>query len=151
MNLAIKLPEKMKSGIMTIDVWGQDQDHEPYDFTSSILIHYTAVYDSAGPKPCDGPDFACNHTDTKFAITSVEVVSSSGAHWKAHDTVTISFKGHLKGDPITAGTLHYKVERELCLGGVNYIHCFPHKNAYLLLSVIPDVTLFPRTALGTWR
>jgi len=131
MNLAVKLPEKQQSGIMTIDVWGQDQHHEPYDFTSSILIHYTSLSDSEeGTKNCDGPDFACNHTDTKFAITNVELVAASGTHWKAKDTVTATFQGHLKGLPITAGTLHYKVwefgaEHFRTAGALDYFHCGP--------------------------
>jgi hypothetical protein len=130
MNLAVKLPPQTTSGIMTIDLWGQDQEHEPYDFTSSILIHYKTLSDSEGGSTCDGPDFACNHTDTKFAITSVEVVSSSGIHWKAKDTITVTFQGHLKGQPINAGTLHYKIwefgeEHFRTAWHLDYFHCGP--------------------------
>ena len=113
MNAAIKLPEKMASGTMTIDIWGEDQDHEPYDFTSSIRMSYTAALDTVPTgirAACDGQDFKCNHTDTKLAITNVEVVASSGVHWKANDVITITMQGHLKGHEITAGTLHYKVK-----------------------------------------
>merc|ERR1712025_1165239 len=67
---------------------------------------------------------------TKFAITNVELVSSSGVHRKAKDTVTATFQGHLKGLPITAGTLHYKVwefgaEHFRTAGALDYFHCGP--------------------------
>lgn len=134
LNLALTLPEKMQSGIMTIDVWGEDQDHEPYDFTSSIRIHYAGSSFESVPyavrASCDGPDFACNHTDTELAITSVEIEPASGHRWKAQDTITVTMQGHLKGHEITAGTLHYKIwefgaEHFRSAGALDYYHCGP--------------------------
>ena len=40
---------------------------------------------------CDGKYFVCNHTDTHFAIDSVQLQSASQSYWKAGDTVTASF------------------------------------------------------------
>merc|ERR1719476_162798 len=107
----------------------------PNDLTSSIRISYVDLLSNVQPAvratlPCDGPDYACNHTDTEMAITTVEIVSSSGVRWKAGDTVTITMQGHIKGHNITAGTLHYKiwefgVEHFRTAGALDYFVCGP--------------------------
>ena len=40
MSMRVPLPSELKSGDMSIDLWGEDQDHEPYDFTSEIRLSY---------------------------------------------------------------------------------------------------------------
>jgi len=132
MKVAIKLPAKMGDGVMTIDVWGEDQDHEPYDFTSSIRLSYKTFnkVPTAIRATCDGPHFKCNHTDTKLSITNVQIVAASGVYFKAGDTITVTMQGHLKGHNITAGTLHYKiwefgVEHFRTAGALDYFKCGP--------------------------
>ena len=40
MSMHVPLPKAVKTGTMSIDFWGEDQDHEPYDFTSEIHLTY---------------------------------------------------------------------------------------------------------------
>jgi hypothetical protein len=40
-TFSFKMPNKQKTGQMKIVFWGQDQDHFPYDFSTTIQFNYT--------------------------------------------------------------------------------------------------------------
>jgi len=122
------MPKALASGDFRLIVWGQDQDHYPYDFSATVNYNYTSSFqarDLSAALPAAMP-FTYQVTDGSFTINTVVMTTPDGM-WGPGETATVTMSG-VSSKVILAGTVKYQVYEDgmeyfVAQGNSEYFQC----------------------------
>lgn len=127
MSFSYVMPKGQKTDSFHLVIWGQDQDHFPYDYSISCNYNFTNVVEEARALKAADSTFTSHWTDGTFKIDSATLSSASGT-WSAGTRATVTMKGSVANLEILAGTFKYKIyeygeQYFVDQGFAEYFHC----------------------------